>query len=75
MPKALAACTGSREKKKETKLGMLVKKSEDFAEWYTQVCTVSEMISYYDVSGMSLAPPHCSRQPYLDPAKNLPAPP
>lgn len=39
------------DKKRESKLGILSNKAEDFAEWYTQVCTVSEMISYYDVSG------------------------
>ena len=46
-----AAGGGKGEKKKETRLGIQAKKGEDFAEWYTQVCTVSEMISYYDVSG------------------------
>ena len=37
---------------KRTKLGISAKKAEDFPDWYTQVCTESEMISYYDVSGM-----------------------
>eukprot|EP00742_Colponemidia_sp_Colp-10_P011805 GILJ01013180.1.p1 GENE.GILJ01013180.1~~GILJ01013180.1.p1 ORF type:complete len:837 (+),score=181.59 GILJ01013180.1:1-2511(+) len=37
--------------KGETKLGLDVKKEEDFASWYTQVVTKSEMIEYYDVSG------------------------
>ena len=36
---------------KKTKLGISAKKAEDFPDWYTQVCTESEMISYYDVSG------------------------
>lgn len=47
-------------KQKETKLGITAKKSAggvEFAEWYTQVCTVAELISYYDVSGESL---HCN---------------
>ena len=34
-----------------TKLGLSVKKDEDFGEWFSQVCVESEMISYYDVSG------------------------
>lgn len=38
-------------KKKETKLGLAVKKGEDFGEWYSHACVESEMISYYDVSG------------------------
>ena len=45
---------GPLEKKKESKLGITAKKGQggvEFADWYTQVCTVSEMISYYDVSG------------------------
>lgn len=32
-------------------LGITAKKSENFAEWYTQVITRSEMIEYYDISG------------------------
>ena len=35
-----------------TKLGVRFKKDEDFGEWYSQVVVESEMISYYDVSGM-----------------------
>ena len=48
---------GPLEKKKESKLGITAKKGQggvEFADWYTQVCTVSEMISYYDVSGRIL---------------------
>ena len=26
----------------------------EFADWYTQACTVAELISYYDVSGAAL---------------------
>lgn len=37
--------------KGETKLGLDVKKEEDFATWYTQVVTKADMIEYYDVSG------------------------
>lgn len=35
-------------------MGITAKKSAgglEFADWYTQVCTVAELISYYDVSG------------------------
>jgi prolyl-tRNA synthetase len=32
-------------------LGITVTKEEDFAHWYTQAITKSEMIEYYDVSG------------------------
>ena len=37
--------------KKETLLGLSAKKDEDFALWYTQVITLSEMIDYSDISG------------------------
>jgi len=37
--------------KKETMLGLSVKKDEDFASWYTQAITLSEMIDYSDISG------------------------
>ena len=50
--KSSLICTG--ETKKETKLGITAKKSAggvEFADWYTQVCTNAELISYYDVSG------------------------
>lgn len=41
----------SKNLKKETLLGLSVKKEEDFANWYTQVITLSEMIDYSDISG------------------------
>nr|XP_033338499.1 bifunctional glutamate/proline--tRNA ligase [Megalopta genalis] len=34
-----------------TRLGMEVKKEENFFEWYSQIITKSGMIEYYDVSG------------------------
>ena len=41
----------AKNKKKETKLGMQTKKSENFSEWYTEVITKSGMVDYYDISG------------------------
>ncbi len=40
-----------KEKEKETGLGILCKKADDFATWFTQVVVRSEMIDYTDVSG------------------------
>eukprot|EP01135_Chromosphaera_perkinsii_P008451 Nk52_evm19s1360 gene=Nk52_evmTU19s1360 len=40
-----------------TRLGMEVKKDEDFASWYSQVITKGEMIEYYDVSGCYIIRP------------------
>ncbi|CAJ0944138.1 unnamed protein product, partial [Mesorhabditis belari] len=37
--------------KKQSKLGIEVKKDENYSEWYGQVITKAEMIEYYDVSG------------------------
>ncbi|ODM95546.1 Bifunctional glutamate/proline--tRNA ligase [Orchesella cincta] len=37
--------------KKQTRLCVEAKKSENLAEWFSQVITKSEMIEYYDVSG------------------------
>lgn len=36
---------------KQTKLGVAAKKEDNFADWYTEVITRSEMVEYYDVSG------------------------
>ncbi|PAV74364.1 hypothetical protein WR25_07926 [Diploscapter pachys] len=36
---------------KKTKLGIEIKKDENYSEWYSQVITKAEMIEYYDVSG------------------------
>lgn len=44
-------------KKGETKLGLSVKKDEDFSLWYTQVITLSEMIDYSDISGCYILRP------------------
>lgn len=36
---------------KQTKLGIASKKEDNFADWYTEVITRSEMVEYYDISG------------------------
>ncbi|XP_046823712.1 bifunctional glutamate/proline--tRNA ligase [Vespa crabro] len=40
-----------------TRLGLEVKKEENFADWYSQVITKSGMIEYYDVSGCYILRP------------------
>ncbi|ORY36275.1 prolyl-tRNA synthetase [Rhizoclosmatium globosum] len=49
------------EKKKEDdgaiKIGIEVKKNEDFPGWYTQVLVKTEMMDYYDVSGCYILRP------------------
>lgn len=45
-PKEAAGAKGA------TLLGVSTKKAEDLADWYSQVITRSEMIDYYDISGM-----------------------
>lgn len=42
---------------KKTLLGLQTKKSENFADWYTEVITKSEMIEYYDISGCYILRP------------------
>lgn len=42
---------GGKGMKKETQLGLSVTKADDFALWYTQTITLSEMIDYSDISG------------------------
>ncbi|ESL09503.1 prolyl-tRNA synthetase [Trypanosoma rangeli SC58] len=41
----------------ETKLGIMVKREENFSQWYIEVITKSEMIEYYDVSGCYIIRP------------------
>jgi prolyl-tRNA synthetase len=43
--------------KKETMLGISAKKEDDFANWYTQTITMSEMIDYSDISGCYILRP------------------
>ncbi|XP_076223638.1 glutamyl-prolyl-tRNA synthetase [Nomia melanderi] len=40
-----------------TRLGMEVKKEENFFDWYSQIITKSGMIEYYDVSGCYILRP------------------
>ncbi|KAI9599562.1 hypothetical protein BDF19DRAFT_410207 [Syncephalis fuscata] len=40
-----------------TKIGVEVKKDEDFSKWYQQVLLRSEMMDYYDVSGCYILRP------------------
>ena len=44
-------------KKKETLLGLTATKEEDFALWYTETITRSEMIDYSDISGCYILRP------------------
>lgn len=50
-PKAADAENTGKDVKRETQLGLSAKKEEDFANWYTQAITMSEMIDYSDISG------------------------
>lgn len=42
---------GGKQVKKETKLGMITSRTEDFGRWYQELVLEAELISYYDVSG------------------------
>ena len=44
--------------KGKTKLGLSAGKEADFATWYSDVITKSEMIEYYDVSGCYILRPN-----------------
>ena len=46
---------------KKTGLSLTYTKEDDFAEWYTQVIVLSEMIEYYDVSGCYILRPWAYR--------------
>lgn len=52
-------CAGDAKKKKETKLGLAHSKQGSFGDWYSEVVVESEMISYYDVSGIVLPSQAC----------------
>eukprot|EP00600_Ochromonadales_sp_CCMP1393_P006253 CAMPEP_0174960260 /NCGR_PEP_ID=MMETSP0004_2-20121128/3612_1 /TAXON_ID=420556 /ORGANISM="Ochromonas sp., Strain CCMP1393" /LENGTH=703 /DNA_ID=CAMNT_0016208627 /DNA_START=14 /DNA_END=2122 /DNA_ORIENTATION=- len=47
----------SKGMKKETLLGLSATKEDDFANWYTQTITFSEMIDYSDISGCYILRP------------------
>lgn len=49
--KANSAAAKDTPSKTGTRLGLEVKKSKNFFDWYSQVITKSGMIEYYDVSG------------------------
>ncbi|KAG5179602.1 proline--tRNA ligase [Tribonema minus] len=51
------AADSKKELKKETLLGIDKSKTGDFAGWYQQVITYSEMIDYYDISGCYILRP------------------
>ncbi|KAH9322229.1 hypothetical protein KI387_016868, partial [Taxus chinensis] len=46
-----------KEVKKDTGLGLSVKKDENFGDWYSEVVVQGEMIEYYDVSGCYILRP------------------
>ena len=52
-----------QKKKKEgkgskvSKMGLDARKLEEFGDWYSEVCTKSEMISYYEISGCYILRP------------------
>ena len=47
----------SKDKKKESQEGIAAKKLAEFGDWYSEVCTKSEMISYYEISGCYILRP------------------
>jgi hypothetical protein len=53
-PKGGAA---KKEATEGTQLGLSAKKEDDFAQWYSDVITRSEMIDYYDISGCYILRP------------------
>jgi hypothetical protein len=57
---AKQAAQDSKNKKKNqegTKLALQWKKDENFAQWYSDVIVLSEMIAYYDISGCYILRP------------------
>jgi prolyl-tRNA synthetase len=56
-PAAGAAVKKDAGKKGETKLALQFSKSENFPQWYADVIVLSEMISYYDISGCYILRP------------------
>jgi len=47
----------AKDGNKVSKLGLDSKKAEEFGDWYSEVCTKSEMISYYEISGCYILRP------------------
>ena len=56
-PKKSANKDKKQTKKGETQLALKWKKDENFAMWYSDVIVLSEMISYYDISGCYILRP------------------
>ncbi|CAE7689677.1 proRS [Symbiodinium pilosum] len=52
-----ASGKGQKRPRQEDTKGVTATKSADFATWYTQVITRSEMVEYYDVSGCYILRP------------------
>ena len=48
---------GKADKKKETGLGLSVKRDEDFSAWYSQLVIAGDLIDYYDISGCYILKP------------------
>ncbi|KAK7823141.1 proline--trna ligase [Quercus suber] len=46
-----------KEVKKETGLGLVNRKDENFGEWYSEVVVNAELIEYYDISGCYILRP------------------
>ncbi|KAL6609428.1 hypothetical protein ACP70R_039397 [Stipagrostis hirtigluma subsp. patula] len=60
MPNCVDGSGGKTEMKvevKETKLGMVHGKDDNFEEWYTEIVVKSEMMEYYDISGCYILRP------------------
>lgn len=57
-PKQAKAENKDKKKNQEgTKLALQWKKDENFAQWYSDIIVLSEMISYYDISGCYILRP------------------
>ena len=48
---------GKGDKKKESGLGLSVKREEDFGAWFSQVVVAGDLIDYYDISGCYILKP------------------
>eukprot|EP00871_Galdieria_phlegrea_P004686 jgi/Galph1/5218/GphlegSOOS_G3886.1 len=49
--------SGATLKKKESREGLEVRKSEDFSAWYNQLVQKAELIEFYDISGCYILRP------------------
>ena len=57
-PKQPKQADANKKKNREgTKLALQWKKDENFAQWYSDVIVLSEMIAYYDISGCYILRP------------------